>query len=262
MLQPHRRNIWKWPDVSDGVNGQSKAYNYLHLHARFHLAYKQMKKTSVLLAGLTLFIVILIGINILHFRSLTVNVVLYSTLADVFAALILTGVFVGLAILLGRPDSTIISTLRQFSRTEFALFFFCTILLGYIYAITVPTVIDRSLSIYILEKLDQRGGEIPVSAMRDVFVNEYVPEYRLVDVRLTEQLSSGTISIENGCVKLTQRGKLIADITHFYRTKLLPKKRVLMGGVTDDLVDPFRRSPPVADYRCGSPKTVRPKSEY
>lgn len=209
-----------------------------------------MKKLAVLSVCFVVFLVLLIGINILHFRYLTVDVVFYSTLADVIGAAAVTGLIVAIPARFSRTDSRIGNLLGQFSSTEITLFSVCAILSGYIFAISVPTVIDRSLSIYILEKLDQRGGEIPFAAMRDVFVNEYVPEYRLVDVRMTEQLSSGTITIEDGCVKLTARGRRIVDFTRFYRTSLLPKKRVLMGEVTDDLVDPFQNSISAAEYQC------------
>ena len=43
------------------------------------------------------------------------------------------------------------------------------LLLGYILAISVPTVLDRSLSFYILEKLQQRGGGIQQSRFNEVF---------------------------------------------------------------------------------------------
>jgi hypothetical protein len=86
--------------------------------------------------------------------------------------------------------------------------------------------------------------------MNEIFVKEYMPEYRLMDVRMTEQLSSGTLTIEDGCVQLTPRGKRIVGLTRFYRAKILPKKRVLMGEVTSDLTDPFRNGASAVDYRC------------
>jgi hypothetical protein len=124
------------------------------------------------------------------------------------------------------------------------------ILTGYIFAISVPTVIDRSLSFYILEKISQRGGGVKADAVEFIFKNEYIREHRLIDVRLTEQLESGTIYIDNGCVKLTHRGKNLAKFSRFYRTNLLPKKRLLMGKHTDALTDPFRDSDTSVNYNC------------
>lgn len=188
-------------------------------------------------------------VNIGHFRFLPVGVVLYDTVLDAIA----TGVlFLALVVVLRRrlPLNGLETTL--------------SVLLGLAlaggYAISVPTVIDRSLSMYILEKLAQRGGAIRQDAFEGIFVNEYMKEHRLVDIRLTEQMESGTIAIRNGCVVLTERGQRIAGITRFYRTNLLPKRRKIMGAYTDDLTDPFRNSAP-ADYGCvpGSGETGNTK---
>lgn len=70
----------------------------------------------------------------------------------------------------------------------------------------------------------------------------YMEEARLVDVRLNEQLQSGTITIENGCVKLTKRGDWLASTSRFFRLHLLPRRRLLAGEYTDVLVDPFAES--------------------
>lgn len=113
-----------------------------------------------------------------------------------------------------------------------------------------PTVIDRSLSFYILEKIQQRGGGIQLDSFEQVFTQEYLKEHRLVDVRLTEQQSSGTIMIQDGCVKLTERGKRLASFSRYFRQNFLPKQRLLMGEYTDDLTDPFRNSEKLFNYEC------------
>jgi hypothetical protein len=114
----------------------------------------------------------------------------------------------------------------------------------------VPTVIDRSLSFYLLEKIQQRGGGIKEDAFEQLFTQEYVKEHRLVDVRLTEQLESGTIEIKNGCVLLTQKGERVAAFGRYYRTHWLPKQRLLMGQYSDDLTDPFKNSAINNNYVC------------
>ena len=113
------------------------------------------------------------------------------------------------------------------------------LLLGYSFAISIPTVIDRSLSFYLLEKIQQRGGGIQKSGFEDVFIKEYMPEHHLVEIRLTEQLESGTIIIENSCVKLTKKGEILATISRYFRKHFLPKRRLLLGKYTSDLIDPF-----------------------
>ena len=182
---------------------------------------------------------LLLVIYVLHVRYVPVNVVFYSAILDAVLATILA--------------ATLIATVRWFKVfTRFETLQLCCIwlLLGYSFAISVPTVIDRSLSFYILEKLQQRGGGIKLDAFDQVFTQEYVKEHRLVDVRLTEQQQSGTIEIKDGCVKLTAWGQTIASSSRYFRAHFLPKQRLLMGKYSDDLTDPFRNSVERVDYRC------------
>ena len=209
-----------------------------------------MKKALFLSMLFVAYLILLVGINLLHFRYLTVDVIFYATLADAIIAAGILAAAVMLARAFTAKDTYMGSVVRELNGTEMILFALCAVLSGYIFAISVPTVIDRSLSIYILEKLDQRGGAIALKAMNEIFVREFIPEHRLMDARMTEQLTSGTVTIENGCVTLTPRGKRIAAFTRFYRTNLLPRNRVLMGEVSDDLTDPFRNHTAVVDYGC------------
>jgi hypothetical protein len=187
-----------------------------------------------------LFITLLIAIYWAHVRFFRVNVLLYSALAD---GVIATAV--GAALLYGT------SYWAEFNRFEKAQMCLIWLLGGCLFAIAVPTVIDRSLSFYILEKLQQRGGGIRLDRFEDVFTHEYMQEHHLVQIRLTEQQESGTITIENGCVKLTERGARVARFSRFFRKYLLPTQRLIGGEYSDALVDPFRKSEPVEDYTCG-----------
>lgn len=192
-------------------------------------------------AGLAtvLFIVALLLVYYVHMRHFRVNVVLYASILD--AVIATAGVFGALYLL---------KWFRDFSRLELIQLMVIWMLGGYVFAISLPTVIDRSLSFYILEKLQQRGGGIREDAFRQVFTEEYVREHHLVEVRLTEQLQSGTVEIHNGCVILTARGQRLASFSRFYRQNLLPTHRLLMGEYTDALTDPFRDSRMPVDYRC------------
>jgi hypothetical protein len=174
-----------------------------------------------------------------HLRYFNVDVVLYSAMLD---AAIAAG---AMTLLLFTR-----SGFRIFNGYEKAQLGVIWLLAGCLAALAVPTVIDRSLSFYILEKLQQRGGGILQARFEDVFTKEYVKEHRLVDIRLTEQQASGTIVIENGCVKLTGRGERLASFSRFFRRHLLPKHRLIAGTYTDDLTDPFRHSADNVDYRC------------
>ena len=194
-----------------------------------------MKIVRALAASL-LFVLLLLATYYVHIRFFTVNVVFYAAIADGLIAAVLTGL--------------VMSTSRSFNGFEKLQMVVIWMLCGYAFAISVPTVIDRSLSFYILEKLQQRGGGIQQSRFADVFTQEYLKEHRLVDVRLTEQLQSGTIVIENGCVKLTDKGRSLAGASRYFRQNFLPKQRLLMGQYSSDLTDPFRHSADITDYQC------------
>ena len=199
----------------------------------------QVVKISRIVAATALFVVMLLVIYIIHSLYLRVDVVFYSAILDGVIATAICG-----SLLLVLP------WFKALGPIEKALLVVIWLLLGYGYAISVPTVLDRSLSFYILEKLDQRGGGIRQNAFEDVFTKEYVKEDHLVDVRLTEQLQSGTITIKNGCVLLTDKGRRLAYFSRFFRNNLLPKHRLLMGTYSDVLTDPFRNSTTDVDYRC------------
>lgn len=198
-----------------------------------------MNKYLLALLATVSFAVVMLLVYYVHMRHFRVNVVLYASILDAVIALVV--VFAGFHLL---------KWFRGFSRLELIQLAAIWLLGGYVFAISVPTVIDRSLSFYILEKLQQRGGGIREDAFRQVFTEEYVREHHLVEVRLTEQLQSGTIEIDDGCVKLTSRGERLASFSRFYRQNLLPTHRLLMGKYSDALTDPFRDSRMPSDYRC------------
>ena len=186
-----------------------------------------------------LFAAVTIALYWLHVRFFKVDVVLYAAAFDVALSVALMTV-----LLFTRKEFRLFNS---FEKTQLGVIW---LLAGCLVALAVPTVIDRSLSFYILEKLQQRGGGIQLSKFEEVFTREYVREHRLVDVRLTEQQASGTVVIENGCVKLTQRGSRLAAFSRFFRANLLPRQRLLAGTYTDELTDPFRHSEKEVGYRC------------
>ena len=199
-----------------------------------------MKFIRALTASL-FFVAVLLAVYHAHITYFKVNVVFYSAILDAVLAAGVAG-----AVLFGMRY---FRALGGFEKAQLVVIW---LLGGYAFAISVPTVIDRSLSFYILEKLQQRGGGIQQAAFEAVFTQEYMREHRLVDVRLTEQLASGTIVIRNGCVLLTPKGRDLATFSRYFRLHWLPKQRLLMGQYNDDLTDPFRASGPAPSYTCGS----------
>ena len=197
-----------------------------------------MKIKKALLSSI-FFIFLLFTIYVVHVNYFRVDVVFYSAILDGILATALAA----LCLFMMRY----FDVFNGFEKIQLIVIWF---LASYVLAISVPTVIDRSLSFYILEKIQQRGGGIELSRFEEVFTKEYIQEHRLIDVRLTEQLSSGTIEIQDGCVKLTLLGERLANFSRYFRQNLLPRKRLLMGTYADDLTDPFRNSLASPGYEC------------
>ena len=185
------------------------------------------------------FIILLLTTYWAHVNYFKVNVVFYSALSD--------GLF---ATICAAFTLFLYKSFRIFNKFEKMLLVIIWLFVGYIFAISIPTVIDRSLSFYILEKIHQRGGGIELSRFEEILTKEFVKEHRLVDVRLTEQQESGTIEIVNGCVKITERGKTLVEFSQAFRKNLLPKRRLLMGSYSEDLTNPFRDSDNISSYKC------------
>jgi hypothetical protein len=183
-----------------------------------------MIKIKRLITSLFLFFVILIVIYITHINFFYVNVIFYSAILDGILAAITT------TFLLKYNEY-----FKIFSFFEKVLIFIIYLLLGYSLAVSIPTIIDRSLSFYILEKIQEKGSSIKERKFEELFTKEYMIEHQLVKVRLTEQLESGTIVIENGCVKLTKLGETLASMSRNFRKHFLAKKRLLSGKYTNEL---------------------------
>lgn len=175
-------------------------------------------KTTTLALLIGLYLALFLGLNILHFRLLSVTVVLYAALFDAVLAALVLGMT--LALRQEKPSVT---------RAETVLALCVGFLLAVIYSIMVPTLLDRSLSVYILDRLHRDGNGIKEAIFTDLIAQDYFTERGVLDARLTEQLESGTIVIEHGCIRLTSRGKLIARFSQFYREALLPKHRESRG---------------------------------
>lgn len=188
---------------------------------------------------LAMFLVFL-AVNYIHFSQFQVHVILYACITD----LLIAGALVVPAHFLLRRDRW-----REHG-LELGLSAVIGALSIVLYSVLGPTVIDRSLSIYLVEKVEQRGGAVAEAAIPALIVEEYMPEYRLVDVRLTEQLYSRTLRLEGECLRLTPRGRAMAQAVRFYRAHFLPKRRVLRDEVTDQLTHPFQGAPHRVQTAC------------
>lgn len=187
--------------------------------------------------GLAFIVLVFLIINYIHFQYFPVSVILYDSVIDIVLSVIIFLVWSVLGKNVWRWSERLVIAMLGSS-------------LALNIAIMVPTVIDRSLSIYILEKLNKRGGEISFKAWDALLKEEFFDEYKIVDIRMTEQINSGTVVVVDGCVKLTSKGHLIAEISSFYRRNFLPRHRDIMGEYSDALRDPLKFDLRKVDTEC------------
>ena len=199
-----------------------------------------MQNKFILLSlSIFLYLFILLAIYLVHINFFEVQVILYSALLDSAIALI------------------IFSIISFSLKNKINLNFFESIvimlflgLIGYSLSLSLPTVIDRSLSFYFLEKINQHNGSIEQASMKDIFINDYINEYKLVEIRITEQLESGTIQLDGSCISLTRRGYLIARFSNFFRKNLLANNRLILDEYSNHLTDPLGNSSVNKEYLC------------
>ena len=187
---------------------------------------------------LIFFIFLLIIIYAIYINQFNVNVLLYSSLFCVLISLAIATIFL------------FSIKVKYISFFEKILILIICALTGYSLVLSLPTVIDRSLSFYILEKLDQRGGGIKVDKMDIVFTKEYLKEHRLIDIRLTEQLKTKTVIIDKNCLRLTSKGKKVVRFSNIFRQYFLPKQRLIKDKYTDELISPLDNETDIPDYLC------------
>jgi hypothetical protein len=199
-----------------------------------------MKKPAEIAAIVLAICATFFVVNFLHFQWFRVSVILYACIIDIVIA----------SIVVLAPYARFRWRRSGLTQSEVTLAAMVGALCALVYSVMGPTVIDRSLSIYIVEKLESRGGHIAHDAFKELIQREFMDEYRVADVRLTEQLTSGTAKLEDGCIVLTPRGVALAKFTHWYRATLLPKHRMLLGAETDQLTHPLRDSRAIVTTTC------------
>jgi hypothetical protein len=87
------------------------------------------------------------------------------------------------------------------------------VLLGYSFVITVPSLLDRSISIYMIAAVAQSGEQgLTRAELQDAFVRNYVEGNTTVEKRLHEQIVSGHMSEQNGKFRITDKGRFVYEL--------------------------------------------------
>ncbi len=82
-----------------------------------------------------------------------------------------------------------------------------------VFLIVLPVTIDRSVSVFMLAEIEARQASAPDTAqLEDGFVQHYVHDMRQIDRRVHEQALSGNITVSDGKIQLTSRGRRFLDL--------------------------------------------------
>ena len=84
------------------------------------------------------------------------------------------------------------------------------LLLGYSFIITIPSLLDRSISIFVIATVAQAGpAGVGLDAIQRRFLAGYINGTSTVEKRLQEQLASKNMTMDNGTYRITERGKAV-----------------------------------------------------
>lgn len=76
-----------------------------------------------------------------------------------------------------------------------------------IFLVIFPVTIDRSVSVYLLGQLSGHPAGMTETELSEQLVRQYVVQYRGVDRRMREQISTGNVELQGDRFFLTQQGK-------------------------------------------------------
>ncbi|MFN0262961.1 hypothetical protein ACKTEK_03690 [Tepidamorphus sp. 3E244] len=125
------------------------------------------------------------------------------------AILVSTTILLLLVLVMTRqPDKAIFGVFR---RQDLVTAVFAASAAVYAFHITLPTIVDRSISLYVLSRVDQHNGAT-LDQMQSGFLDGYVSGYDAVCRRVDEQLGSGNIVYRDGRYVLTPTGKSILRV--------------------------------------------------
>lgn len=146
---------------------------------------------AALLLGFLLYISLirspmLTGMPVLFYRGLALAVV---------AALLLCAIGIGLRRRL-RIDSATLAGAVAISLS----FNIC-------FLVIFPVTFDRSISMFLLARIERQDGQLDSQGLKQVFAMEYLDEMQQIDRRIAEQSLSGNIRVTQGRISITPQGR-------------------------------------------------------
>ena len=112
--------------------------------------------------------------------------------------------------------------------------FLIVVLTAICFNLTVPSVFDRSVSLYLLNTLDNAADGLTETQIRDEFVDVYFGDNHGIRKRLIEQIQMGNVRHDGERYRMTHAGRRMVGIVRFFNRvyNLDPQmaKRKAVGG--------------------------------
>ena len=132
---------------------------------------------------------------------------------------------------------TAFSTVLFFSKNNFYHNFpaLClAVALLYSFHITIPVILDRSISIQVMGTLTKQPMEI--KNLNEAFLQGYVDGYSTTCRRLNEQINTGNVVIKDGVVSLTKKGLAMQKIFNFIAEFLKVEDHYIKGNLDSNYI--------------------------
>ncbi|WP_255326231.1 hypothetical protein [Sphingobium sp. EM0848] len=79
------------------------------------------------------------------------------------------------------------------------------------FLITFPVTFDRSITTFLLARIEQHDGELDTAMLEQLFIRQYLGDMHQIDRRIAEQQLSGTIRVEQGRIHITPQGRRLLE---------------------------------------------------
>ncbi len=79
------------------------------------------------------------------------------------------------------------------------------------FLITFPVTFDRSITMFLLSRIERQDGQLTAPMLEQIFVREYLRDMRQIDRRVAEQALSGNIRVDRSRIHITPQGARLLE---------------------------------------------------
>lgn len=79
------------------------------------------------------------------------------------------------------------------------------------FLVVFPVTFDRSITMFLLARVEQRDGQLDARSLEQIFARDYLGAMHQIDRRISEQRLSGNIVVIQGHIHLTPQGRILMN---------------------------------------------------